>query len=109
MQGVLLMPAEKITSRKLGTLLIRLAMLLVVWGLVVHFAVRTVVTFAQYRAVSRELAQASAQYDRMFSEYSEQLWVGDRLANDRTYQRQILKDSYYYYEPDEQPLIIVNQ
>ena len=103
------MPNQKITPQKLSVLLLRLAMLLIVWGLVVYFVVSVASTYVRYRAVSRELAQVSKEYDRMFKAYSEQLWEGDRLANDRQYQRQILKNSYYYYEPDEQPLIIVNQ
>ena len=103
------MANEKLTPRKLRVLLGRLALLLIVWGLVVYFVVSITTTYIRYRAVSRELAQVSKEYDRMFRTYSEQLWEGDRLANDRQYQRQILKNSYYYYEPDEQPLIIVNQ
>jgi hypothetical protein len=103
------MPGEKLTTRKLGVLLMRLALLLIVWGLVVYFIVSIASTYMRYRAVSHELAQVSREYDKMFRTYSEQLWEGDRLANDRQYQRQILKNSYYYYEKDEQPLIVVDQ
>lgn len=97
------------TAQKFRTLLVRLAWLLIIWGLVVHFISRTVVTYSQYRVVSRELAQVSAEYDRMFHAYSEQLWEGDRLENDREYQRQLLKNSYYYYEANERPMIIVDE
>lgn len=100
---------EAMTPKKFRTLLVRLALLLIVWGLVIHFISRTVVTYSQYRAVSRELAQVSAEYDRMFHDYSEQLWEGDRLENDKEYQRQILKNSYYYYEANERPMIIVDE
>ncbi len=100
---------ETMTAQKFRTLLMRLVALLFVWGLVIHFISRTVVTYSQYRAVSRELAQASAEYDRMFHDYSDRLWEGDRLANDKEYQRQLLKNSYYYYEADEQPMIVVDQ
>jgi len=100
---------EPMTAQKFRTLLMRLVMLLFVWGLAVHFISRTVVTYSQYRTVSRELAQVSAEYDRMFHDYSEQLWEGDRLENDKEYQRQILKNSYYYYEANERPMIIVDE
>lgn len=96
-------------GRKLWLVAWRAALLLLVWGLCLHFAVRIVATCVQQRQLSRELAREQAEYRRLYEQYAEQLWEGDRLAHDRAYQRRILKDSYYYFEQDEQPLIVIDE
>lgn len=94
---------------RLGTLLWRLVMLLMVWGLALHFTVRAVSAFTEHHRISRALATATSEYNDKFRDYSNQLWEGERLANDRDYQRKMLKDSYYYFERDEQPIVIVDE
>ncbi len=101
--------ADKPVRGKLGTLLWRLLMLLLVWGLALHFTVRAVSAFTEHHRISRALATATSQYNEEFRRYSEQLWEGERLANDREYQRRMLKDSYYYFERDEMPIVIVEE
>lgn len=96
-------------GRKLWMLVSRAVILLLVWGLFLHFAVRAAAVFVQYRQVSRALTQKDVEYRKMYQQYAEQLWEGERLERDREYQRRILKDTYYYFERDEQPLIIVDQ
>lgn len=100
---------EIMTPQKLRILLLRFMLLIAIWGLVIHFTSRASVTYIEYRKASSELSQVSAEYDRLFHDYSEQLWEGERLKQDKEYQRQILKDSYYYFEPSETPLIVVDE
>ncbi len=94
---------------RFATLAWRVLMLLVVWGLALHFTVRAVTAFADNYRISRELASATSEYNEKFRQYSEQLWKGERLANDREYQRKMLKDSYYYFERDEMPIVVVDE
>ncbi len=87
----------------------KIAVLLVVYALFLHFTVLAVVKGLELRERSRTFSDRDVQYRRMYHVYAEQLWEGQRLESDREYQRKILKDTYLYYEPNERPVIVVEE
>ena len=87
----------------------KVAVLLAVYALFLHFAVLAAVKGLELRERSAAFSDKDVQYRRMYRVYAEQLWEGQRLESDREYQRKILKDTYLYYEPNERPVIVVEE
>lgn len=87
----------------------KVAVLLAVYALFLHFAALAVVKGLELRERSLAYSNRDVQYRRMYRVYAEQLWEGQRLESDREYQRKILKDTYLYYEPNERPVIVVDE
>ena len=87
----------------------KIAVLLVVYALFLHFTVLAIVKGLDLRERSLTFSDRDVQYRRMYRVYAEQLWEGQRLEGDREYQRKILKDTYLYYEPNERPVIVVEE
>jgi hypothetical protein len=87
----------------------KVVVLLVVYALFLHFAVLAIVKGLELRERSLTFSDKDVQYRRMYRVYAEQLWEGQRLESDREYQRKILKDTYLYFEPNERPVIVVEE
>ncbi len=87
----------------------KIAVLLAVYALFLHFTALAVIKGLELRERAQAYSSRDLQYRRMYHIYAEELWEGQRLESDREYQRKILKDTHLYYEPNEQPVIVVEE
>jgi|GEM_PF-2560699 len=95
--------------RRFKRLLQRFSLLLLIYAVLLHFAMLTTLKVAEYVSVSRELAGENAQYRVQFHEYSRALWEAERLQEDKRYRFHIVKGSHYYTESDEELVLIAEQ
>jgi len=88
---------------------VKMILLLFIYGAVLHVALKSVFKYLELRQLSRELAIEKTDYERLLKEYSEALLVSSKLKGDAEFQRSILKESGYYFELNEEPLVIIEE
>ena len=87
----------------------RAFVLLAVWAFAICISVKSVSSFIEYRALASEVAELESQYDCQLTKYASLLAQGQRIENDPQCQIDILKGKLGYAEPDEIPIVIVQE
>ena len=91
------------------TLILRLLVLVLIWGLAFTASVRAIDGLVDHRKLTRIVSELSEQYNERLAEYAQLLVEGERIANDRAYQIELLKRRFGYTERDETPIVIIEE
>ena len=94
---------------RIFTLILRSIMLVLIWGLAVTASVRAIDGLVDHRYLAGTVYKLSQQYDERLSQYARLLVDGERIANDREYQIELLKRRFGYTERDETPIIVIEE
>jgi hypothetical protein len=88
--------------------ILRSLALLLVWGLAAFTLSIAYRSYSRNRAVAQEVSRLQSDYTSQMDAYAGVLVEGDKLENDHDYRIQLLKDRFGYAEPDETPIVILD-
>lgn len=87
----------------------KMMVLLLIYGAVLHVSLKTLFKYLELKQLSRELALSKTDYEKLLKEYSKALLESSKLKGDVEFQRKILRESGYYFELNEEPLVIIEE
>lgn len=88
-------------------LLQRVILFALVWGLALFTLGKAGVLWFEHRQLAAEVQRLEQRRADELKQYAELLAVGQRLANDKQYQLDLLKRRFGYTAPDETPIAVL--
>ena len=82
-------------------------MLIAIWSLAGLALAAAARSYSANRAKAAEVAELEARYGQEMDDYASVLLRGEKLAEDQDFRIRLLKDRFGYTEPDETPIVIL--